>query len=157
MPISNNLREQIYNGGGDPLLKLIRVNVDGGFYFFVDNTEDITSTVDGATATYLRSGFELALPDDTLTGSPQAVLQFSASRSDLIQILRQGDEKVKLDLWLVLANNPNYIEVGPLNYESDSYTIDGSIVKLNLTAEPQLDVVLPGKRYTPTTFPQLWR
>lgn len=157
MPISNDLREQMYNGGGTPLLKLIRVNVDGGYYFFVDNTEDVVSNVDGATATYLKSGFDLTLPDDTTTGSPQAVLQFSAARSDLIQILRQGNEKVKLDLWLVLADNPNYVEIGPRNYESDSYTIDGSIVKLNLSAEPQLDVVLPGKRYTPTTFPQLWR
>lgn len=156
MPFSNNFYDTAFNGGADPLIELIRANVDGNYYYYANNTEDIFSNVDGGNATYLRSSFKLTLPEDTTEGTPQATLEFGAGDIELVRMLRNAQNRIIVDMWVVLGSDPNYIEYGPANYESESFSVNGSSISLKLVAEPILDVAIPSKRYTPSTFPQLW-
>jgi len=157
MPISEDFREQLYDGGSNPILELLRVNVDGVYFYYANNTQNITSTVDGNTSTYLRSSFKLNLPDDKLEGTPSATLDFNAGDKSIVEYLRGSESRLQMDMWMVLASDPNFIEYGPSKFESVSYSISGTSITIGLTAEPQLDVTIPKHRYTPATFPFLWK
>ena len=158
MPLSDGFVNQAYIGGGDPVLTLLRVNVDGTYYYFVDNTESITSTVSGTSQTYQRGMFRIKLPEDTDNESaPTATLDFETGDIQIIRTLRAAENKIILDLWVVLASDPNAVEFGPANYESTSFGVSANTVSLELIAEPILDVQYPGYRFTPELFPSLWR
>ena len=156
MPFSDNFLDQAFNGGPDPLLKLMRVKYEDQILYFADNNESIISTVSGSEQTYQRSRFDLALPDDTEEGTPKATLTFEAADLAIVRALRSTDEPLIVDIWLVLGSNVNYVEYGPVNYESTSIDISDSSISISLEVEPVLQVKVPRDRFTPNTFPGLF-
>lgn len=153
---SDEFLKQSLNGGGDPILTLMCVKFEGNTYYFANNNENVTSSVDGTTQTYIRSGFSLSLPDDTDEGIPTATLSFEAADVQIIRELRDTEEPLTIDIWLVLGSDPNTIEYGPVNYQSSSFNISGSGVTIELEVEPILQVQVPGNKFTPNTFPGLF-
>lgn len=158
MPLSDSFQEQALNGGGDPVITLLRVNVDGTNYYFANNTETVTSTVSGSSQQYQRGFFTIKLASDEDSDSaPTATINFETGDIQTVRVLRAAQGKVFIDLWLVLASDPNTIELGPINYESESFDVSANSVSLELTVEPILDIQYPGYRFTPELFPSLWR
>lgn len=158
MPFSDTFTQQALNGGGDPVLTLLRVNVDGTFYYFVNNTESVTSGVSGSSQQYQRGFFTIKLAEDEDSDSaPTATINFETADIQIVRTLRSAQSKIFIDLWLVLASDTNAIELGPITYESESFDISANTVSLELTVEPILDVQYPGYRFTPELFPSLWR
>ena len=156
MPFSDTFLDQALNGGADPIIKLMRVKYETEVLYFADNTENIVSSVSGEVKTYSRSRFEIALPDDTEEGTPKASLTFEAADLTVVRALRSTDEPLTVDIWMVLGSNPNYIEFGPVNYQSTAIDISDSSVKIDLEVEPVLQVKVPRDRFTPNTFPGLF-
>lgn len=157
MPYSDNFLDQALNGGSDPFITLMRVNVDGTHYYFANNTETVTSTVSGTSQVYQRSAFSIKLPEDNNDdNAPTATLDFEVADIQIVRTLRAAEKRILVDLWAVLASDFDSVEFGPANYESESFSVSASSVSLDLVAEPILDIRYPGDRFTPETFPQLW-
>lgn len=157
MPTDNFYNEIFASNSGNPVLSLIRVEIDGQYEYYVNNNEAITSNASGVSQTYQPAAFSIALPEDTQEGTPSATLDLDAADIQVVRKLRQANNRIILDLWVVVADNPNVVERGPYNYQSTEVSINETRISLRLEAEPILDIEIPGKRYTPTTFPGLWR
>lgn len=156
MPFSDNFLQQAYNGGGDPIIDLMRVQFEDQTLYFANNNENITSTVTGTEQTFLKSAFKLALPDETEEGTPRAKLNFEAADSQIMRLLRETDDIITFDIWLVLGSDVNAAEYGPVNYQSASISINANAIEIELEVEPILQVQLPRERFTPNTFPGLF-
>lgn len=156
MPFTDNFIKQSYNGGGDPVIDLLRVSFDNEVFYFANNTQALESSVSGETNVFQRSSFKLTLPEDTDEGSPEATINFDAADMQIIRALRSADERINVTLWVVLASDPNTAEFGPVNYESTEFNVSGSSVSLKVQVEPILDVEIPSHRFTPNLFPGLW-
>lgn len=156
MPFSDNFLQQAYNGGGDPIIDLMRVQFEDQTLYFANNNENITSTVTGTEQTFLKSAFKLALPDETEEGTPRAKLNFEAADSQIMRLLRETDDIITFDIWLVLGSDVNAAEYGPVNYQSASIGISANAIEIELEVEPILQVQLPRERFTPNTFPGLF-
>lgn len=156
MPFSDNFLTEAFNGGKDPILTLLRIQFEGETFHFANNNENITSAVSGTPQSYLRSRFELALPDDTEEGTPKATLDFEAADIQIARALRQANSPLNVDIWLVLGSDPNSIEYGPSNYKSAAFSISGNSISIELEVEPVLQTKLPRQRFTPNTFPGLF-
>jgi hypothetical protein len=155
--MSDTFVNQAYRGGGDPVLTLLRVNIDGTLYYFVNNTESIQSNVSGITQTYQRGMFNISLPEDKDSDSaPSATIQFETGDIQTVRALRSANNRILIDLWVVLASAPNIVEFGPSSFESGSVDISANSVSMSLVSEPILDVQFPGYRFTPELFPALW-
>jgi len=156
MPYSDAFLQNAYDvNASQATLMLIRVNIDGTLYYYANNNESVQSTVSGSTQVYQQSRFSLELPEDTAEGTPRATIDFDAGDIQIVRRLRAANSRVIVDMWLVLANDPNTAEFGPANYESVSFSVEGPAVPLSLEAEPILDVQIPATRYTPQTAPAL--
>lgn len=161
MPYSDNFLNEMYSASSaEPILSLIRVNIDGTLYYYVNNNESIQSTVADPNGliskVYQPAGFKLILPEDVSDGTPRASLDFDPADNSVIRKLRGASNRIIVDLWLIAASSPNSVEFGPVNYESTDFKINVGGVTLGLEVEPILDIVIPGDRFTPTLFPGLW-
>jgi len=156
MPFSDNFLEQAFNGGGDPAITLMRVRFGDTSYYFANNTENITSSVDGSEQIYHKSGFNLSLADDTEEGTPRATLNFEVADIQIVRSLRATDDPLIVDIWIVLGSDPNVVEFGPVNYKSAAFNVDASAISIELEVEPVLQIQVPRHRFTPNTFPGLF-
>lgn len=156
MPTSDAFLQETLNGGGDPILTILEVSLDGNLYHFVNNTEDVQSNASGTLQTYRRSAFELSLPDDTEEGTPKATLNFGVADTQIVRALRATEEPMQASLWLILASDPNTVEYGPASYQSASFTVSTSSVQVELEVEPILQLEVPAERFTPNSFPGLF-
>jgi len=156
MPFSDQFLTQAYNGGGDPIIDLMRVKIDNTTYYFANNNENIESNITGSLQTFQKSRFNLTLPDDTEQGTPRATLKFEAADSQIMRALRETDNVIVFDIWLVLGSDVNTIEYGPTNYQSASVDISANAISIDLEVEPILHTQLPRERFTPNTFPGLF-
>lgn len=155
---TDSFLDNIYsNSSGEPIISLVRINIDGEFEYYANNNEAITSDVSGSSEVYQPAAFSIALPEETTEGTPRATLDFDAADIQFVRKLRAAEQRIILDLWLVVADDPNIVEYGPANYESVSFSVSGTSVQVTLEAEPILDVQIPAIRYTPQTFPAGWR
>jgi hypothetical protein len=128
------------NGGGTTL------------HHFVNNKQDITSN----TVIYDKASFEIDLGGDTGDTTPQTTLRFDAGQRDIIRTLREVDARPEINLSIVLASNPDAVEIGPINYEVESFQIADTLVSMTLIVEPILNETIPSDTYTPTLSPGLW-
>ena len=156
-PTDNFYQNALARSSGDPFITLIEVNIDGSFFYFAKDNVGHTSTVNGSNQFYEKAAFNLSLPDDKFEGTPTAELEFDGGDIQFVRLLREAEEKIVLNLWVVLASDVNTIEFGPATYESEKFVVSSTSVNLELTAEPILDIQFPGFRFTPETFPSLWR
>lgn len=157
MPQSDRFLDTLFaRSAALPILSLLEVDIDGTLYYYVNDNQNTVSNVSGQVKTYQRAAFNLSLPDDTVEGTPTAKLDFDAGDITFVRLLRQANNRVKLTLWLVLADDPDTVEYGPAEYESVSFDVSETSVSVSLEAEPILDVQIPGLRYTPAIFPALW-
>ena len=156
MPFSDQFLDQAFNGGGNPMITLMRVAFEGQTFYFANNNESITSNVSGSSQLYQKSRFDLQLPDDTEEGTPRATLNFEAADIQIVRALRETNEVLVIDIWIVLGSNPNVAEFGPANYQSAAFNIDESAISIELEVEPVLHVQIPRDRFTPNIFPGLF-
>lgn len=157
MPASDRFLDTIYaRSSSIPILSLLEANIGGELSYYVNDNVATTSTVSGESRVYQPAGFMISLPDDTEEGTPTAKLDFDAGDVSVLRKLRAVDGLVRLRLWVVLSDDPNTVEFGPVEYELTEFDASGTAVSLSLEAEPILDVQIPGLRYTPQVFPSLW-
>lgn len=157
MTYSDNFISETYkHSSAVAVLTLLRVNIDGSLYYYVNNNESITSTVSGASQVYQPAGFNISLPENTTDGTPRASLSLDVADNAIVRRLRAAENRLMVTLWVVLSNALNTTEIGPVEYESTDFNISSGGISINLEVEPILDRVIPAKRFTPPVFPGLW-
>lgn len=119
---------------------------------YANNNESITSNGN----IYDKAAFELELAGDAKDTTPQAVLKFDSGDRDIIRKIREVNKRPEVNLSVVLASNPDYVEIGPINHEVEAFQMSDSIVSMTLVVEPILNEPIPADVYTPKLFSGLW-
>lgn len=136
----------------EALLLFVTVEHDLGNFRYVRGYEEIVSN----SRTFSPAVFEITLPDEGDDSPPKIQVGFDIGDTDLIAALRENTGKPRVFLEFALRSNPDFIELGPLEFQLDTFTIQGQRITASLGYEPILKEPIPGNYYTPYVFPQLF-
>lgn len=156
--VSDNFYDSAYAQETDKVfLHLLDVSLvlDNGEVFeehYVNNYLPVTSNG----VLYQPGAFEITLGSDINDTVPQVKLEFDSGDRTLIRILRDNRERPKISLSIVLSNTPDVVEIGPVEFEMESFSIKATSVSCDLSYEPILNEPIPSAMYTPTLFPGLF-
>lgn len=146
--------DQMYRSNSeDPVLLLLHLTFpDASEYFFVNNTEDITSNGQ----LYTAFPFTFTLPDDNVDSSPELNITISNVGLELVDSLRQNTENVVATINVVFASVPDFSEITIDALKLRGMTNDVKFVSLTLGYDDILNTTVPSHSYTPTDFPGLY-
>jgi hypothetical protein len=136
-------------------LYLIKLEADGFEpLYFVDNPEKIISNG----IEYLPCGFRCVLPEqnDEGTSKPCRIEIDNVDRR-IAEIVEQTVSiQIVLTASVIMAQNPDVIETGPLRFILRNVSITKETVSAELYDFYLYDRNLPGLRYAPIDFPGLF-
>lgn len=115
--------------------------------YLVNNTVPITRGV----TVFQPYPFEAILPDDSDSSSPTVTLRIDNVDREVTRAIREygGIPKVRLDV--VLASNPNHVEVGPFDFAITSIEYDAISITATLGYEEDfLNQQCPCVKYLPS-------
>lgn len=115
---------------------------------FVNNTENITSGGDE----YLAAGFDIKLPDD----DGHTTISVCNIDRVMVQTIRSISSRPTITLSVVLASDPDTVELGPYVMELADVVFDAFVITGTLTFDDFLDEPYPGDKFTPGQFPGLF-
>ncbi|MFQ5954023.1 MAG: DUF1833 family protein [Kiloniellales bacterium] len=119
----------------------------------VNNTKAIISNGN----TFTAYPFEISLPDDDPERPPEVTVAIDNVAQDIIQALRQVSSPLSFDLEVVLASDPNTVEIGPLKLEMTSADWDAGVIRGRLAYPELLDESYPADTYNPALYPGLFK
>ena len=120
----------------------------------VRDAVDIVSTVEGSSNTYTHFPFNIFLPNDKDDGSVKTVqLSVDAVDQSMVAAIRPLSVAPTVTLWMVLADSPNTIEVGPLSFGVADVQYDAQQLVMTLKYEDRLGNKLEGLTFDPINFP----
>lgn len=120
----------------------------------VRDINDIVSTVEGSSNTYTHFPFNVHLPADINDGAVKTVqLSVDAVDQTLIAALRSLTVAPAVTLWVVIADSPNTLEIGPLSFVVGNVAYDAQQVNMTLKYEERLGNKLEGLTFDPINFP----
>lgn len=128
----------------DDLLNPIRV---------VNNVEDITSRSN----VYTAFPFDLILPQDDGDTLPQVIISLSNVDLSLIDEIRSLNSSLDVTLEIVLASNPNYVEMSIEGMKTISIQYDAQKIEATCQIEDVLNLAFPKGAYLPSNFPGLFQ
>jgi hypothetical protein len=102
------------------------------------------------------ASFKIQLGRDDGETTPSVRLELDSGDMQVIRLLRANKRSPKINLQVVLASTPDVVEIGPIEYEVESFDFNSSAISLRLTVEPVLNEPIPSLKFTPTTAPGLW-
>lgn len=115
---------------------------------------DVTSTVDGSSQVYTAFPLNITLPDDKDDGAVKTVqLAIDNVTREMVIAVRDLTAPPSVTLWIVLADSPNTIEVGPLSFIVAGAQYDAGQMVLTLKYEDRLGNRLNGLDFDPINFP----
>lgn len=106
--------------------------------------------------TFFPAAFDFVLPDDVEGRLSSARLSICNVDRRVVEAVRAISSPPSVRVWVVLAGNPEQVEVGPydfylLNVRYDARTVSGELVVSSVC-----DRELPALRYSPYDFPALF-
>jgi hypothetical protein len=134
------------------LLKLEAEGIDP--LYLVDNTESVTS---GGVA-YIPCAFKCVLPEqnDDGTSKPCRIEIDNVDRRIAEIALETVNTQITLTVSVVMAQNPDVIETGPLRFILRNISVSKETVQAELYDFYLYDRNLPSLRYSPGDFPGLF-
>lgn len=131
---------QIYGPGLDTL-------------YIVNNSVAITRGV----TVFQPYPFEAVLPDDTDTASPMVTLRLDNVDRQITEAIRNYEGIPKCRLEVILASDPEHVEVGPFDFAITSVEYDALSITATLGYEEDfLNQQVPCKKYLPSNSPGLF-
>lgn len=155
MPLSSTFLEAAFGPDTDEVLLLIGTishdELEDDLHV-VNDLEPITSN----DVTYEACPFEVVLPSDTDEGPPMATVEIENVSSDIIDSLREIDTAATIRMQVILASDPNTVEMDYgtmqlLNVLADAGTIRGNIGLKDIRLE-----AFPADSFGPNFFPALY-
>ncbi len=120
---------------------------------YVNNTEDITSNGRVFTA----YPFSVTLPDQDPEKPPEVTLVLDNVAQDIIITLRSFSSPLSIDLEVVMASDPDTIEIGPLSLEVMNADWDAGVITCRISYPELLDEPVPFDTYSPALFPGMFK
>lgn len=156
--MSNNLSpnliaQMMKQESEDPFLSLLTLSHPSfSDIHLVNNTEEIVSNG----TTFLPFPFRITLPTDDGETQRQVQLQIDNVDLSLMDLLRTVTDPIDVNLSMVLASNPDYVELnqGELKIRDVSY--GHQTIQATLFIDDFLNTELSGERYTPQNFPGIF-
>lgn len=146
--------DQMYRSESeDPALMLLTLNFpNGSNFYFVNNTEDITSNGQLFTA----FPFVFVLPEDTTDTVPELTIVVDNIGLELIDDLRQNSSNVTCRVDVIFASNPDFSEltINELIVKNVSYTKEN--ITMSVGYDDILNTAIPSDKYTPIDFPGIF-
>nr|BDD43791.1 hypothetical protein 11 [Spirochaetaceae bacterium] len=119
----------------------------------VYNTQSVTSRGN----TYQKYRFRIDLEDEKEDGMvSEARLTVEAIDQTLIQAIREIETAPTVTFELVLAADPDTVEVGPFVYDVTNVPYDLQFLSMTLEYQDVMDDEFPSKSFTPEYTPGLF-
>lgn len=116
--------------------------------YLASNTEDIVSNG----RTYTAFPFKVTITPDDDDEAPVTRIDFSNIGLDLIERIRSVVDPIRFKLMLVLASDPDSVEVEIPDLIGRSLSYDSKQISYTLTYDDILSVVVPSHIYGPLEF-----
>lgn len=149
--LSNAARQSLFSidGNGEVWLVLLKM----GNTYVVNNNEDIVSRGQ----TYTAYPFDIFLPADSLEKSPTVTLRIDNVDQSLTQWIREQSSPPEVTLEIVLASNPDAIEIKVDNLLLVDVSWTATTITGTLRLEDIFNMEFPSKGsvYDPNQFPGL--
>lgn len=100
--------------------------------------------------------FQLLLPDDQDRSAPSARLRLSNIDRELITLLRSFTSPAQFLIELILADDPDTVEVTFPLLDLSAADYDAAEVELSVTVDALADEPYPADNYDPSGFPGLY-
>ena len=134
----------------DPCLMLLTLNFpNNNSFYFVNNTEDITSNGQVFTA----FPFQFTLPNDTSDGIPELQITLSNIGLELIDDLSETISGITSRVDLIFASNPDLFELSITDLEVKNISYDNQQIVLFIGYDDILNTSIPSDTYNPKNFP----
>lgn len=133
------------------LVELSHASFDAPFRY-VRNFEGVTSNG----ATYEARAMDVTLPDEEAERVPTVRLRIDNVDRGLLFALRALDGIVSVTLRLVLASQPDVIEVEVAGMEGRAMDYNDATLSLDLGVEPILDAAFGVRTLSPSNAPGLF-
>ena len=117
----------------------------------VRNTVDVTSRGDVFTAT----AFDFVLPSEDATAEPRVTLQIDNVDRANVEVLRTINTPIDVALEVVLASDPDTVELGPIDMQLRGVQIDALRITGQVAGDPLLDAPYPADTYNQADYPGL--
>ena len=105
---------------------------------------------------YQPAALRVALASDQADSMPTVNLLYDSGDRQVINELREFDQRPSCSIAVVVAERPDVVEIPPIDYEVDKWNVKDTGVQISMKALPILDEPISGDRITPTLFPFLW-
>jgi len=115
------------------------------------NTQSITSRGN----TFMPFWFEVALPDQLSNEIPRITLALDAVDQSIIQALRAARGEPTVTIELVLASQPDTVEVSAQDLPMRAFSFTATSVECELAPPDALNVRYPAHSYTRSHFTAL--
>ena len=123
---------------------------------FVGNTEDIVSNGE----TYTAAGLTMAMPDEDPDSIPKMTIQLEDFSTEVLTVLRniqtQNVERPRVSGSLVLASNPDQIQLGPIEGNLEQYVAAAGVLKITVGADNITAYSFPSFNFDPQWFTTLF-
>lgn len=126
---------------------------------FVRNYENIDSTLGGTYSpaeTFTAFPFSLKLPDEDEDRLLVAELEICNVDRTIVEAVRELDSAPEIKIYIVLAEDPDTVEIGPIELKLRKTTYDSFVVRGELYDDYVLDEPWPAGRCTPNVTPGLF-
>jgi hypothetical protein len=118
----------------------------------VNNQVAITSNGN----TFQPYAFKLTVPDDTERNLSQGRLSIDNISREIIEAIRSISSAPSVTIQVVLASDPDTVEIEYSDFELKNITYDAEVVSGNLVIETFVKEPFPGESFTPGNFPGLF-
>lgn len=152
--ISLNAIDQLYRSESeDPCLMLLTLNFpNNNDFFYVNNTEDITSNGQLFTA----FPFAFTLPSDDADQTPELTIILDNIGLDLIDDFSETVENIGCRVDLIFASNPDFYEVSVQNLIVKNISYNKQVIRLSIGYEDILNTSIPSFTYNSKDFPGIF-
>lgn len=139
---------------GEVYLVLLKISHEGlaEAIRVVNNNVAITSNGE----TYLPYAFRYDPPDDTATGMENGMLTIDNVDRSFIAVIRAIDSPPTVEVSVILASDPDNIQVGPLEFSFSGVTYNAKSISGALVYDDMLSYEFPQGKFRPMDFPGLF-
>ena len=120
--------------------------------YFVRNLEQVISNGH----TYLPCAFDINLPSEKDEAISNAMLTIDNVDRAIVTAIRSISSPPSITLSIILADSPDVLEIGPLEFILRNITYNVQTVSGELVFEDRLFMNIPGDSFDPFLFPGLF-
>ena len=144
-------QELLKSETGAVFLHLLKISIDGeNPLYFVDNNEYVRSN----NKDYMPVAFKVVLPSDEKT--PCQIVIDNVDRQISLFIKNHRKKQITVSISIIIAQNPDVIERGPMDFILRNVRIDSTTVSGELYDFYIYDRKIPEGSYRPNDYPGLF-